>query len=347
MFDKLIENIKSKVISVPFDPSSLDDSVAMQTDWAPARGGGANFKTRKLIIVNSDRLEFRPSMGAILFCLVFLFSGMGLVCFFFFSFLSEGISNIFVLFGGIIFAGVGGVMLYFATQPIVFDKREGCFWKGRKGPDEFVDRKFLCVVKLDKIHALQLISERVRGNKSSFYSYELNIVLGDGKRINVVDHGNRSWLREDAATLSKFLRKPVWDATGNCAPFISARNAFAKEHGSSSIDEAEIKLGDPATGLAALVYALQAGFFLVGISFIAAIIVNYLNRDKVAGTWLESHFDWQIRTFWWSLLWGVIGLALLIVVVGIFILIADILWVYYRIAKGWRNLNAGKRMYDR
>lgn len=250
---------------------------------------------------------------------------------------------IFVLFGGIIFTGVGGAWLYFATQPIVFDKSERLFWKGGKAPNEVADRKSLkCVVELHKIHALQLISESVRGSKSRFYSYELNIVLGDGKRINVIDHGNRSWLREDAATLSKFLRKPVWDATGNCAPFISA-----KELEASTINETGSNHRDAATRLTTLVYALQAASFLLGINFIIAIIVNYRNRDKVAGTWLESHFDWQIRTFWWSLLWGVIGLALLIVVVGIFILIADMLWVAYRIAKGWRNLKAGKQMYGR
>ncbi len=51
------------------------------------------------------------------------------------------------------------------------------------------------------------------GNKSSYYSYELNLVLDDGSRINVVDHGNLDRLRGDAQTLSRFLDKPVWDAT--------------------------------------------------------------------------------------------------------------------------------------
>ena len=66
--------------------------------------------------------------------------------------------------------------------------------------------------KLDSIHALQLISEYCRGNKSSYYSYELNLVMEDGSRMNVVDHGNQAKLREDAQTLSTFLDKPAWDA---------------------------------------------------------------------------------------------------------------------------------------
>jgi hypothetical protein len=61
--------------------------------------------------------------------------------------------------------------------------------------------------------------------------------------------------------------------------------------------------------LAALVYALQAVALVVGVTLIAGVILNYLRRDEVAGTWLESHFTWQIRTFWWSMLWTVIGLA--------------------------------------
>ncbi len=93
------------------------------------------------------------------------------------------------------------------------------------------------------------------------------------------------------------------------------------------------------------VYALQAASFLVGFSFIAAIIVNYVKREDVAGTLYESHFTWQIRTFWWALLWGAIGGLLALVVVGFAILAADGIWVLYRIIKGWIRLSEGKPMY--
>ncbi len=97
--------------------------------------------------------------------------------------------------------------------------------------------------------------------------------------------------------------------------------------------------------LAMIVYGLQAASFLVGITLIAGVIVNYVERGKVAGTWLESHFTWQIRTFWWWLAWMAVGLALLVVVVGIFIWIADAIWLLYRIIKGWLRLSEGKPMY--
>jgi len=76
-----------------------------------------------------------------------------------------------------------------------------------------------------------------------------------------------------------------------------------------------------------------------GITWIVAVIIDYVKRDDAAGTWLESHFRWQIRTFWWGLLWGVIGGILFIVIVGWFILMADAIWIIYRIAKGWLRLS--------
>jgi uncharacterized membrane protein len=102
----------------------------------------------------------------------------------------------------------------------------------------------------------------------------------------------------------------------------------------------------PLKTLTAVIYGLYGlSFILGGLPSLVAIIMNYVKRDEVAGTWLESHFLWQIRTFWYSLLWGVIGGVLLLVLVGWFVLVADFVWVLYRIIKGWLNLNDGKPMY--
>jgi uncharacterized membrane protein len=101
---------------------------------------------------------------------------------------------------------------------------------------------------------------------------------------------------------------------------------------------------DSLKKLTQVIYALQALGFVFGISFIAAVVVNYVKLDNVKGTWLESHFRWQMRTFWFSLLWAVIGGITFIFVIGWFILAADAVWVIYRIAKGWLDLNDGKEM---
>ena len=201
-----------------FDPTIFGDPIAEQTEWAPARGGGANFRTHKLVEVSSDRVEFRAAAGARVFYLVFLIIGLAVGIGFSFVQISSGtfglnVESIMPPAIGLVFAVVGGCMLYFGTAPIVFDTRKGYFWKGRKAPDDVFDKRTLKhFAKLDSIHALQLISEYCRGNKSSYYSYELNLVMEDGSRMNVVDHGNQAKLREDAQTLSTFLDKPAWDA---------------------------------------------------------------------------------------------------------------------------------------
>lgn len=100
-----------------------------------------------------------------------------------------------------------------------------------------------------------------------------------------------------------------------------------------------------AKQLTTVVYALYAASFFVGLTAIVAIIVNYLKRDDVAGTFLESHFRWQIRTFWFGLLWGIVGGLLLVVAVGWFILVADFVWVIYRIVKGYLRLADNQPMY--
>jgi hypothetical protein len=118
---------------------------------------------------------------------------------------------------GLAFTTGGACMLYFGTAPIVFDRRRGFFWKGRKNPDHVFDKGTLKhFAELEQIHALQLISKLVRNSGSEdgpFLCYELNLVLEDGKRINVLNQGNQDRLREDADTLAAFLDKPVWDAT--------------------------------------------------------------------------------------------------------------------------------------
>jgi uncharacterized membrane protein len=96
---------------------------------------------------------------------------------------------------------------------------------------------------------------------------------------------------------------------------------------------------------ATAVYALQAVSFLLGITYFVAIIVNYVKLDDTRGTWIESHFRWQIRTFWFSLLWFALGGVLFFIGVGYLILFANGLWMIYRIVKGWLNLNDGKPMY--
>lgn len=110
-----------------------------------------------------------------------------------------------------------------------------------------------------------------------------------------------------------------------------------------------LPINDPklkeAKTLTMIIYGLYAAFFVTGISCIVAIIVNYIKKDDVANTWLESHFRWQIRTFWFGLLWAVIGTITSIIFIGWFIIAANCIWFIYRLVKGFINLNDNKPMY--
>ena len=90
------------------------------------------------------------------------------------------------------------------------------------------------------------------------------------------------------------------------------------------------------------------GAFVFGVPSIIAVIVNYAYRANVRGTFLESHFQWQIRTFWFALLWVTIGLMLFVTLIGIplawIICIAAGIWVIYRVARGWLTLQDRKPM---
>jgi uncharacterized membrane protein len=99
---------------------------------------------------------------------------------------------------------------------------------------------------------------------------------------------------------------------------------------------------DPGRNLAVAVYILQAlSFFVGGITGLAGVIVNYVKLDDVKGTWIEPHFRWQIRTFWISLLWGIIGFITTFIIIGWLILAVVAIWVIYRIVKGALALNDG------
>jgi uncharacterized membrane protein len=97
--------------------------------------------------------------------------------------------------------------------------------------------------------------------------------------------------------------------------------------------------------------ATVVGAFLTGWPSIIAVILNYVKRGEARGTWLESHFRWQIRTFWFGLLWISLCLAFIVATLGIGILIAWLpivlvgLWFIYRVFRGWVALSNGRPMY--
>jgi uncharacterized membrane protein len=119
-----------------------------------------------------------------------------------------------------------------------------------------------------------------------------------------------------------------------------------------------------AITMANLVYALHTAAILIGIvgaativgSFvgsipsIVAVVLNYATRRDARGTWVDSHYRWQIRTFWFALLWWCFGWLLIFTIVGALLgipmLIALTIWLIYRIARGWLALHDRRPMYS-
>jgi uncharacterized membrane protein len=102
-----------------------------------------------------------------------------------------------------------------------------------------------------------------------------------------------------------------------------------------------------------LTTATVVGNFIFGLPSIVAVLMNYARRSAVRGTYLETHFRWQIRTFWFAVLWAIViaagSLALLLILVGfvtwIFGALALGVWVIYRVARGWFALRDQRPMY--
>lgn len=218
MFKKLISQLKSLNSREPFDSTKFSDPIAQQTEWTPLKGGGSNFKTHSLKKRHAQRMEFRCSIGMLLFSGVFMAFGLaaiiGAVALAVFK--SENTDPaaycILPIFG-LIFGSVGYFIMRSSTVPRIFDLAQGYYCRDRKKPEHSFDvSKIKDHVHLDQIHALQLISEYCRGSKSSYTSYELNLILEDGSRINVIDHGGRSAIQRDAEQLAAFLGKPLWSS---------------------------------------------------------------------------------------------------------------------------------------
>jgi len=220
-FDKIKRKLSKICNSKPqFDPSRLNDELATKIQWTPAKRGGTNICTHSLKEISPGRMEFKIRAAAVLFPGIFLVIGIVILISMTIEVLKQDTEVSYFGFPfGIVFFLIGFFILRKWMIPRVFDRNIGYYWKGKNEPDHHGDMqnmKEYC--RLTDIHAIQLLREYCRssssnGRSNSYYSYELNLVLKDGTRLNVVDHGKLSLIRADSEKLSQFLGIPVWDST--------------------------------------------------------------------------------------------------------------------------------------
>ncbi|TYP74946.1 hypothetical protein [Aquimarina intermedia] len=190
------------------DPTQ--DTIAQQIDWSPANSGGSNFVSHEIKQVSSSILKVKKTSTLNLFGGVFFLAGLNYVVLAYYFAYIDGIleeqstlknMQLFFREGGV-FLLLGVVFLVMFASTATFNKQLNRFKKG----------KF--TISFSEIYAIQLITEFVQssgGSSGSYLSHELNLVLTNGNRINIMDHGVKAHIEEDAILLGKFLNIPVWN----------------------------------------------------------------------------------------------------------------------------------------
>ena len=220
------ENYLDTVSHIQFDGSQTVDPIAMRARWSPIITNQIGMDHRELVEVSFDRVEFRRTKGqrvGIISAIIFF--AMTLIVFI----VKRGFTGengIFAVGFYFLFIVFGFAFLYMTNKLAVFDKAQGCFWKGRKTggkpPVIYSDKDF---ASLEDIHALQLIYWNNHTYKGDYVGIvELNLVMNNGGRVNVSAYEYKQGVisiksyplekkpREDATVLGRFLGKPVWDA---------------------------------------------------------------------------------------------------------------------------------------
>ena len=212
----LFKNLFSKTEEKPFHPGIFRNPLAEKVSWSPQKSGGSNFKNFRLVLKDSRTLIYKPTSFSYVFSAFFLIAPVTFL--FIFSLNGEiNQSDQFLKFPFIliipIFIGTAVFMAYKILRPQGFNKQLGYHYKSFKKPTSQREvpesNKW---TKLDQIEAIQIIKERVRTKNSSYSSYELNLVLKDASRINVIDHSKYKQIQEDARVIADFIGIPYWDA---------------------------------------------------------------------------------------------------------------------------------------
>lgn len=197
----------SSQFSQYFNSDLINDPIASRTDWSPLTRDLASFATKVLATAGTNRIEFRPSITtkAIFFIAAFAMPGIHLA-----QYLLFGSLSLASLVTDAIIAGVVFYIFRSHLKKAVFDREKGYLTGSALGLSGYS-------VPLSDIHALQLLAKYRRprpSDRRSYHTYELNLVLRDASRFNVMSHGDARRMHTDAGTLGTFLNVPLWDGTG-------------------------------------------------------------------------------------------------------------------------------------
>ena len=215
---------RSPIEVPPVDPAAFGDPFAQEIDWKPLGAGGASGPTRmhsivadgpdRLLIRGDSRLQFA---GYPIIAIGLVIVGFGVAA------LSTGFGAFLVrALVGVVVAVVGYVLVDQATTPIVFDRAHDLYQRGNpRAPKLLRTVTGYAVHRLSDVRAIQIL-QKVESSTSStsrarftyYLLYEVNLVLEDRSRVNVLQHGQKASIRSEAAQLAEFVGVPVWDGSG-------------------------------------------------------------------------------------------------------------------------------------
>ena len=213
-----LNQIKDAVLAgaKTIDTTVFDHPLAQKTAWTPKAPGGSNFKTRSLVKESTSVIYYKGSTALLIFGLVFtVFPFLFLIPIFLSNNVEgfeDGFMYVFLIIPTIFFL-VGLFIIRSSRRCTFIDKSAGYLYKSRKkaifGIQASPKKGW---IKISKIKALQILSERVSSKNGSYRSYEINAVLTDATRHNIIDHGKYEAIQSDAQVIADFLGIPCWNA---------------------------------------------------------------------------------------------------------------------------------------
>ena len=197
-------------------PETTEEANLRNTNWSPLTTTNTNFTTHRLV-VDGDVAHFKPGVMLYIFTMLFYGAFLGLSFYVLsHSDFQEQIGHQLVMPLKVVLAIAAIVTVYVIykklSSPIVFSKINGWFWKGHESPDAKPNQTDLKnAIKLDQIVGLQILGKRQHSTKStrSYVCYELNLILADHSRINVLTSGGLISMLVEAEELGEFLDVPV------------------------------------------------------------------------------------------------------------------------------------------
>ena len=196
--------MENRLNTPPYRPD-INDPVALKVSWKPFAVGAASFATHKINQPFASKIEFKATNLVIGFYSMFILWGLGLIMLGFYE-PSVIIIGVFIMTFAI-------WAMKYGTAPFVLDKKSGFFWRGYKKPDNYnKDNKIKTFGQLADIHALQLAKQvHTHSEGGSYYTHELNLVLKNAKRVNIINFRGKDKVIDDAKKLAQFLNVPLWD----------------------------------------------------------------------------------------------------------------------------------------